>query len=80
MESQIIASATGYSHSLVLTKNCEVLAWGNNFEGQLGDGTTKDRKKANIIEALPKKSIIAIAAGHSYSLALTKTGQVYAWE
>jgi len=55
------------------------LAWGANFAGQLGDGTTKF-KQAPVRVRLPKgvKVVAATAAGAS-TLALSTGGRVLAW-
>jgi len=56
-----------------------VLAWGNNFYGQLGDGTRND-SHVPVAAALPKGTkVIAVAAGGTSSLAVTATGKVLAW-
>src|SRR6185369_4626652 len=39
-----VAIAAGLSHSLALQANGTMWAWGNNFSGQLGDGSTVNRK------------------------------------
>ncbi|MDR2638760.1 MAG: hypothetical protein LBC09_02860 [Helicobacteraceae bacterium] len=77
----IIAIATGNSHSLALSKDGKVYATGGNWVGQLGlgdsgDGT--DRNTFSEVTSLNGKKIIAIDAGDSYSLALAKNGRVYA--
>src|SRR5205823_13312639 len=41
--SGVIKIATGGFHSLALKSNGQVVAWGENAYGQLGDGTTTDR-------------------------------------
>ncbi len=75
----VTAVATGGKHSLALTSTGEVLAWGNNFYGQLGDGTTKD-SHTPVPVALPKgTTVVAVAAGGTSSLAVTTAGQVLAW-
>jgi alpha-tubulin suppressor-like RCC1 family protein len=38
--SSVTAVAAGEEHSLALLANGTVLAWGDNHEGQLGNGTT----------------------------------------
>ncbi|HOM01900.1 MAG TPA: hypothetical protein PLH43_03625 [Acetivibrio sp.] len=41
--SNVCDIAAGESHSLVLKKDGTVWAWGNNYSGRLGDGTTTHR-------------------------------------
>ncbi len=76
---QIVDVAAGDGHSLALTSTGAVYAWGANGYGQLGDGTTTDRSTPTPV-ALPAGTIVsAIAAGETYSLALTNLGEIYAW-
>jgi len=42
----VIAIATGDSHTVALKDDGTVWAWGNNSYGQLGDGTTTRRLMA----------------------------------
>ncbi|GAA4352648.1 hypothetical protein GCM10023185_12550 [Hymenobacter saemangeumensis] len=72
--------AAGTSHTLALTTDGRLYAWGQNIYGQLGDGTTLTR--ANMVQVtLPAGAgaISQIVAGSGHSLALTKDGQLYAW-
>ncbi len=48
-------------------------------EGQLGDGTTNESDVPVAVDAPEGVTFSAIAAGSSDSLALSTTGQVYAW-
>jgi alpha-tubulin suppressor-like RCC1 family protein len=68
----------GTAHSLALTSNGEVLSWGWNQVGQLGLGDLTNRWTAMRIQSLPQ-SIVSIAAGGDFSLALAKDGMVWAW-
>ena len=54
-----------------------VWAWGNNGNGQLGDGTFVNHAIAQPVPGLT--SVIAVAAGCSHSLALKTDGTVWAW-
>ncbi|MBZ5734915.1 hypothetical protein K8Z61_10445 [Nocardioides sp. TRM66260-LWL] len=79
----ITAIATGSTHSLSLTSDGTVHAWGGNGAGQLGDGTTIQRNIAIAVTtagtSLDGKTITAIAAGTSHSLALATDGTLHAW-
>jgi alpha-tubulin suppressor-like RCC1 family protein len=69
----------GGKHSLALTAAGQVLAWGHNSAGQLGDGTTMDRHTPVNVKLPPGTRVIAISAGGVHSLAVTAAGQVLAW-
>jgi alpha-tubulin suppressor-like RCC1 family protein len=75
----VTAIAAGGDHSLALTSTGQVYAWGSNIYGQVGDGTTVSRDTPVPVAAPGGATITAIAAGTGHSLALTSTGQVYAW-
>jgi alpha-tubulin suppressor-like RCC1 family protein len=80
----VTAVAGGGSHSLALTSSGQVLAWGANYNGQLGNGTTTTTGcgciSTPVQVSLPSgTSVTAIAGGYGHSLALTSTGQVLAW-
>jgi alpha-tubulin suppressor-like RCC1 family protein len=53
-----------------------VWAWGSNFFGQLGDGTSDKRSKPVQMKIFGGK-IIAIAAGFAHSLVLRDDGQIF---
>ena len=75
----VTAVAAGGNHSLALTSTGQVLAWGANTWGQLGNGTTIN-SSAPVPVSLPSgTTVTAIAGGSAHSLALTSTGQVFAW-
>jgi len=74
------AIASGSSHSLALTSDGQVFAWGANWQGQLGDGTTTDSAvPVTVSGVLAGKTVGAIEAGAFYSLALTSDGQIFGW-
>jgi alpha-tubulin suppressor-like RCC1 family protein len=80
---ETIAQVTaGYDHSLAVTTQGRVYAWGNNGSGQLGDGTSNNRSTPTLIN-VPNlqsgESMAHISAGSSHSLAVTTQGRVYAW-
>jgi alpha-tubulin suppressor-like RCC1 family protein len=78
----VTAIAAGWFHSLAIGPGGTVFAWGSNFAGQLGDGTTTDRLSAVVVSGpngQPLSGITAITAGWSSSYAIGPGGVVYAW-
>jgi alpha-tubulin suppressor-like RCC1 family protein len=69
-------SASGLD-TLALRSDGTVVAWGSNYFGQLGDGTTTDRATPVVVSGL--SNVIAVAAGETFSLALRSDGSVVAW-
>eukprot|EP01080_Neovahlkampfia_damariscottae_P010768 gene10768-3387_t len=68
--------SAGYHHSMILLKNSDVLTFGRNVEGQLGDGSNVDRLTGVNIKKVNER-IIQISAGGSFSAILKKT--IYCW-
>jgi alpha-tubulin suppressor-like RCC1 family protein len=71
--------SAGANHSLAVDSLGRVWAWGVNSNGQLGDNSTTQRSAPVLLSGFGGASIAAVAAGRYHSLALTTTGQVYAW-
>jgi alpha-tubulin suppressor-like RCC1 family protein len=80
----VVQLAAGEQHSLALTSAGQLYAFGYNSYGQLGSTTNNGTSNPNPNPAplsLPgaSGSIVQVAAGRNYSLALTSTGQLYAF-
>lgn len=75
----VTAVAAGDDDSLALTSAGTVLAWGENRDGELGDGSTVNRFTPVAVQLPAGVLVTAIAAGFSHSLALTSDGRVLAW-
>ena len=78
----VVAIGAGHSHSLALTSDGKIYAWGNNQNGQLGNGTGVSSAvpvAVSMTGALAGKIVKAIAAGGDHNVALTSDGHVYAW-
>jgi alpha-tubulin suppressor-like RCC1 family protein len=73
----VLAVAAGAHHALALTRDGQVLAWGNNRYGQIGDGTTTTRPTPVWVPNL--RHVVAVSAGFSQSLALEADGSVWSW-
>uniref|UniRef100_A0A665UZ49 BTB domain-containing protein n=1 Tax=Echeneis naucrates TaxID=173247 RepID=A0A665UZ49_ECHNA len=71
---------SGYAHSLALTDEGLLYAWGANTYGQLGTGH-KSNQLSPVQIMTEKERIVEIAACHAThtSAAKTQSGQVYMW-
>ncbi|XP_056145392.1 RCC1 and BTB domain-containing protein 1-like isoform X2 [Lampris incognitus] len=67
-------------HVLLATEEGELFAWGHNGYSQLGNGTTNQGVSPVLVSAnLLNKKVTVVACGSHHSMALTDTGEVYAW-
>ena len=64
-------------HSIVLTRDGDVLTWGYGGFGQLGHGNTDDQNVPKQVEGLT--NVMDIAAGGLHSLVVGEGGVVYTW-
>jgi alpha-tubulin suppressor-like RCC1 family protein len=65
--------AAGERHFLALDTNGRLWAWGDNIEGQIGDGT----RDAVVLPKMVGSGYVAIAAGQRHSVALNESGTVW---
>jgi alpha-tubulin suppressor-like RCC1 family protein len=72
-----VCAAFGQAHGLAATATGEVFAWGDNYFGQLGDGSASSRRVPGIVTGL--SGVVQVAAGDCHSLALRADGTVWAW-
>ncbi|KAM8974895.1 RCC1 and BTB domain-containing protein 1 [Pelodytes ibericus] len=77
---KVIQVACGSHHSMVLSSEGEVFAWGYNNCGQVGSGTTANQAiPRKITSHLHNRMVMAITAGQACSMVITDNGQVYGW-
>ena len=76
--SGVAAMAGGWEHSLALTSDGRLWAWGSGNTGRLGDGTHISRPTPIQIGTRAAAGLTALAAGE-HSLALKRDGSVWAW-
>lgn len=80
MKHLLFQVATGLSFTVILTAQGEVYSCGSNTHGQLGLGDTLDRptpKKVAWFASVGR--VVQIAAGASYTFAVTDNGTVYSF-
>src|SRR5262249_26375217 len=75
--SGIVSIAAGFNHTLALAGDGTVWTWGDNYGGQIGDGTTTDRPTPFHVPGL--SGVTAIAAGGFHSVAVLGDGTVSTW-
>ena len=85
--SQISGSTNGFI-SLAVGSDGNAYAWGNNYYGQLGDGTTTERHAPVRVKTPDRKTYpdlpadftyLQVSAGDQHSLAVGSDGNAYAW-
>lgn len=70
-------SLDSQGHHVLALRRGTVWAWGDNFYGQLGDGTHVHRQTPGQVDDL--MSVVDVAAGGHYSIALKSDGTVWGW-
>src|SRR5438477_324745 len=73
----VVAIAGGGLHSWARESDGTVWAWGNNQEGELGNGSNANSNVPVQVSGLT--GAVAIAGGGLHSLALKSDGTVWAW-
>ena len=83
---QVAQISAGVLHSLAVDQNGTAWGWGNNANGQLGDGTTSKRTTPRPVLAPANQSgsgtgfaSVRISAGWGHSVAIGQDGNAYAW-
>jgi alpha-tubulin suppressor-like RCC1 family protein len=77
---KVRALFAGCVGSLALTSTGQVLAWGNNQAGQLGNGKTGGFSDVPVPVKMPKGTTVAeISAGCLDNMARTTSGRVLSW-
>lgn len=70
--------AMGYNHACAILQNGVVSCWGDNNNGQLGDGTQTTRLQATAVTGLTAK-VTQLALSYQSTCALLETGNIQCW-
>ena len=69
--------SAGWFHILARKSDGTAWAWGNNSNGELGDGTAVNRFSP--VAALNVSNIVAVSGGDSHSSAVAADGTIWKW-
>ncbi|KAF6264509.1 regulator of chromosome condensation 1/beta-lactamase-inhibitor protein II, partial [Scenedesmus sp. NREL 46B-D3] len=69
----------GRFHTICVTAQSQVFAWGHNSAGQLGLTDRRDRHTPTLVDALWALPVVQLAAGDAHSSALTSSGHMFIW-
>ena len=76
---KVVAVDAAGDHAVAVTSDGRVWGWGRNDVGQVGDGTTTDRRTPVAVKLPRGTRVDAVAAGTRHSLAVTTGGELLAW-
>lgn len=79
---EVVAIAAGESHSIALTDAGQIVTFGRNSDGQLGDGTYTDRVspvKVDTTGVLNNTVVKIISGGRRFSLAASEEGHGFSF-
>ncbi|XP_011699349.1 PREDICTED: RCC1 and BTB domain-containing protein 1-like isoform X2 [Wasmannia auropunctata] len=77
---RIVDIACGSHHSVALTEDGEVYAWGQNNCGQVGSSiSTNQGAPRQVNSNLAGKKVVYISCGQTSTMAVVENGEVYGW-
>lgn len=71
--------SAGDFHMLALGHDCSVYSWGYGAEGQCGHGNTFHLRTPRRIDFFDALGVVRLSCGASWSMAITKSGDLYGW-
>ena len=78
-ENTVTQLALGYWHTCALLDNGKVKCWGYNLHGQIGDGSTTERRNPTAINVDDGRAVTQLALGYFHSCALLDNGAIKCW-
>jgi alpha-tubulin suppressor-like RCC1 family protein len=74
--------SSGSSHTIVLTSDNMLFAWGNNGDGQIGDNTSVNKYTPVAVDMsgqLKDRIVTQLASGNNHNIILTSDGKLFGW-
>lgn len=75
LEGEVVSVSLGNGHSGAITRDGSLYMWGENYSGQVGNGTTE--KQTVPVKIL--NNVASVSLGDNYSGAITQDGSLYMW-
>ena len=72
-----IMVTAGFNFSVALMQDHTLVAWGNNEEGEIGDGTTTNRLTPIPVPGIDQ--VVWVSAGWTHMVAIRADGTVWTW-
>ncbi len=79
---ELVSISAGVNHTCAVDKEGSVYCWGENSNGQLGDGTRSESRipvKVDESGVMNGRELISVSAGGFHSCAVDEEGSVYCW-
>ncbi len=81
--SGVVAISSGFYDTIALLSTGKVVAWGYNYYGELGDGSTTESPRPVPVQGVggggELSGVVAISAGAYHNMALLSNGTVVTW-
>lgn len=72
-----IMVSSGFQFSVALLQDHTLMAWGNNLEGEIGDGTATNRLTPVAVPGIDQ--VVWVSAGWTHVVAIRADGTVWTW-
>ncbi len=72
-----ISTGTGNAHTCGISTDNRLFCWGDNREGQLGDGTTTRRLRPVLVAG--SRTYSQVSAGYDFTCALSMSDRAFCW-
>lgn len=71
--------SVGGNHICAILDDSSLQCWGENSNGQLGDGTTIDRLTMTEVSLPTGRTAVSVSAGHDHTCAVLDNGELVCW-